>query len=134
MTLPRWRRITAGFLLPLLVGCQTWHPTTLSPQAVLSEETPSSMRVTRSDGEVVTIKNPAMRNDSIVSLEEGLVEVVGVHTIDVNSLEVRRFNASRTLLFVAGAAVVALGWANAVTGSSGGTDPGDPPLPKGPGG
>jgi len=134
LNFPGWRRITAASLLPLLVGCQTWHPTTLSPRALLSEEAPSAVRVTRTDGEVVRINDPTIRNDSIVSADETLIEVDGVSTGEVSSLEVRRFNAKRTVVFVAGAIAIALGWTAAVTGASGGTDPGDPPLPKGPGG
>lgn len=131
---PRSRRFVAALLLVLLTGCQTWQPTTLGARAVLSEEDPTAMRVRRSDGEIVTIKSPVIRNDSIVSAAEGVIEVVGVPMIEINSLEYRRFDGRKTLLFAAGVVALALGWASAVGGNSGGTDPGDPPLPKGPAG
>lgn len=130
---PQWRRYLAALLLALLVGCQTWQPTTMTPRALLSAETPMSLRVTRTDGEVVTIKDPAMRNDSIISAEDGLAEVLGVPEGDVGSLEVWRFSPRRTLAFVAAGVAIALGWASAVTNSTPGSDTGPGPLPKDPG-
>ena len=91
------------------------------------------MRVTRTNGEIVTINDPTMRNDSIISVEEGLVEALGVPEGDVGSLEVRRFSTRRTLAFVAAGIAIAVGWTTAVTSSSGGTDTDPGPVPKDPG-
>jgi hypothetical protein len=93
------------------------------------------MRITRTTGVVVTIKDPTVRNDSIVSGNNGvngLAGVVGVPTWDIGALEVREFSRGKTIAFVVGAIAVGLGWAQAAGGSSGGTtiDPGT--LPKGP--
>lgn len=129
---PRSRRLIAALLLVLLTGCQTWQPAMVAPRDLISEEAPSSVRVTKTGGDVVTIKDPIIRNDSIVSAEVGLGTVgIGVATADINALEVRRLNTGRTLAFVGVAVAIALGWTRAVTGSSGGTDPGPGPLPKG---
>lgn len=129
---PRSRRFVAALLAALLAGCQTWQPATVSPGALISEEAPSSVRITRMDGEIVTIKGPIIRNDSILSAEEGLGGVVGVPTQDIRSLEVRRLDTRKTLLFVAAAVGITVVWTRAATGSSGGTDINDGPLPKDP--
>ena len=130
---PRSRRVVATLLLALLAGCHSWQPTTVSPGALVSEERPLSVRLTLAGGEIVTVNDPIMRNDSIISVEEGQVGVIGVPTRDINSLEVRRFHAGKTIGFVAATVAIALGWARVATGSSGGAEPGPGPLPKGPG-
>ncbi len=122
-------RSTAALLLALLTGCHSWHPTTVSPPAVILEEGPPSVRVTLTNGAIMTVVDPVMRNDSIVSTEAG---VGGVASRDVRLLEVRRFNALKTIGFVVVAVAVGLGWARAASGSSGGAEPGPGPLPKGP--
>jgi len=128
------RRLVAALLLLVTTACQTWVPSTMSPGNLLSSEAPSSIRITRTDGDVVTIKDPVMRNDSIVSGAEDVPVVVGLLTGEASSVEVRRFNPGKTLLFAAAAIAIAVGWTAVATGSGGGTDPGPGPLPKiGPG-
>ena len=128
------RRLVAALLLLATTGCQTWVPSTMSPSNLVTSEAPSSVRVTRTDGDVLTIREPVIRNDSIVSAAEDQIEPVGVPTRDATSVEVRRLNPGKSLLLAAGVVAIALGWTTVATGSGGGTDPGDGPLPKvGPG-
>ena len=97
------RRVIAALLLVLLTACQSWRPTTVSPQGWTPEERPSSVRVTLMDGETVTVEDPTVRNDSIV----GATEVgVGVASRDVRLLEVRRFSVGKTVGLVLGIPVV----------------------------
>lgn len=124
------RRVIAALLLVSLMGCQTWVPTTVSPRIVVTEEAPSSVRITQSDGEIVTIRSPTIRNDSILTIGDTFTPVVGVSEFDVRTFEVRRINTGKTIAFVAGLIVVGLGWANSVGGSNPGTDTGPGPLPK----
>lgn len=127
---PLSRRFIAALLLALLTGCQSWQPTTVSPRAVILEERPSSVRVTLTNGAIMTVVDPAMRNDSIVSTEAG---VAAVASRDVRLFEVRRFSTVKTIAFVIATVAISLGWARAAAGSSGGAEPGEGPLPKGPG-
>ena len=129
---PRSRRFVAILLLALLAGCHSWQLATVSPESVVSEARPVSVRLTRADGEIVRIDNPIVRNDSIVSVERSQAGVVGVPTRDINSLEVRRFHAGKTIGFVVATVGIALGWARVAAGSSGGTDSGPGPLLKSP--
>lgn len=59
------------------------------------------MRVTLTNGETVTIKDPTMRNDSIVGVTDAdgalRTSAVGVALRDVRLLEVQRFSPSRTV-------------------------------------
>ena len=73
---PLARRVIAALLLVLLTACHSWRPTTVSPQQLIPEEQPSLVRVTLIDGETVTVRDPTMRNDSIV----GVTDAVGALT------------------------------------------------------
>ena len=87
------QRFIATLLLVLLTACHSWQPTTVSPQGWTPEERPSSVRVTLTNGEFVTVENPTVRNDSIVGVAGS---DVGVASRDVRLFEVRRvsFGAS----------------------------------------
>ncbi|HIF07834.1 MAG TPA: hypothetical protein EYQ64_13055 [Gemmatimonadetes bacterium] len=130
----RYRRFLCAPLLVLLVGCHTWQPTTVSPRAFASEERPASVRLTLADGRTLTLKNPVMRNDSIVSIVStgasedrrfSPSEVVGVAMGDIDSMEVQRFSRAKTIGFVVVAVLIAVGWAGVATGNSGGAEPED---------
>ena len=105
---PLARRFIAALLMVLLTACHSWRPTTVSPQRLIAEDQPSSVRVTlieygfppRMDDETVTIDDPTMRNDSIVG-DTGL----GVASRDIRSLEVRRFSVRKTVGLVLAAYV-----------------------------
>lgn len=130
------RRLVAALLLLATTACQTWVPSTMSARDLVASEAPSEVRVTRPDGNVVTIDDPVVRNDSIVSGTDpaGFMPLPGVPTLEISSIEVRRFNGRKTLLFAAAAVAIAVGWTVAATGTRGGSGPGDGPLPKvGPG-
>ncbi len=109
---PLARRVIAALLMVLLTACQTWRPTTVSPQQLIPEERPSSVRVTLTNGEAVTVRDPTMRNDSIVGVTENdrgpRYSPVGVASRDVRLFEVRHFSVGKTLGF-AGLAVSLIG-------------------------
>ena len=65
---PMVRRVVSGFLLvllPILPACHSWRPTSASPQQLIREDRPSSVRFTLMNGDTVTVENPTVRNDSI---------------------------------------------------------------------
>ena len=98
---PLARRVVAALLLVLLTACHSWRPTTVSPQTLIPEEQPSLVRVTLIDGETVTVRDPTMRNDSIVGVTDAVGALttrgVGVASRDVRLLEVQRFSPFRTV-------------------------------------
>ncbi len=93
------RRFIAALLMVLLTACHSWRPTTVSPQQLIPEERPSRVRVTLTDGETVTVKDPTMRNDSIVGVRDAdgalMGSPVGVASRDVRLVEARRFSFVR---------------------------------------
>ncbi len=104
---PLARRVIAALLLLLLTACHSWQPTTVSPQQLIPEEQPSSVRATLTSGEVITVENPTMRNDSIVGATDA--GVAAVASRDVRLFEVRRFSVGKTIGLSAGLVVLAWG-------------------------
>lgn len=99
---PLPRRLPAALLLvvPLLAGCHSWRPTTVAPQEVIAEQRPRTVRVTLSDGSLVTMSDPMVVVDSIVgSTDSGTARIPAA---DVRALEVERLSATRTLALVVG--------------------------------
>ena len=99
---PLARRFIAALLMVLLTACHSWRPTTVSPQQLIPEERPSRVRVTLTDGETVTVKDPTMRNDSIVGVTDAvgvlMTRPVGVASRDVRLLEVRRLSVTKNIV------------------------------------
>ena len=92
---PLARRVVAALLLVLVTACHSWQPTSVSPQRLIPEDQPSSVRVTLMNGETVTVKNATLRNDSIV----GATDAGGaaVASRDVRLFEVQRFSVGKTI-------------------------------------
>ena len=99
---PLARRFIAALLMVLLTACHSWRPTTVSPQRLIAEDQPSSVRVTLMDDETVTIDNPTMRNDSIVGATDAGRALtrrgVEVASRDVRLLEVRRLSVTKNIV------------------------------------
>ncbi len=99
---PLARRFIAALLMVLLTACHSWRPTSVSPQRLIAEDQPSSVRVTLMDDETVTIDNPTMRNDSIVGATDAgralTRRAVEVASRDVRLLEVRRLSVTKSVL------------------------------------
>jgi hypothetical protein len=118
----RCRSIALLLLVLHLAACATWRPATSAPRALIEEERPASLRITRPDSTTVVVRNPSIINDSITTVTEfcraplmgqprdcrrTTTTVLSID--DVSALEVRRLSALRTAGFVictAGAAFV----------------------------
>jgi hypothetical protein len=90
----RVRRGIATILLAIhLAGCSSW-------QSVGGVGGAERVRVTRRTGEQIELTRPTIRGDSIVAGS------IAIPRSDVESVEVRRISAGRTLLLVAGIVVL----------------------------
>ena len=122
-------------LLILLGGCKSWHPVSMTPEALIADERPSSIRVQDADGLTKTLQNPLVVGDSIVTGAQSSGVAFppprdGVLRRDVRGVEVARFNPQRTAIFVVAAVAIAISWARLAGDSSGGNAPPNEPLPK----
>ncbi len=63
----RWRRTTAGLLLPLyLTSCFTsWQTQQATPAEVLAEEEPDEVLVTLYDGSKFVLRQPSISEDTL---------------------------------------------------------------------
>ena len=93
---PLARRVIAALLLVLLTACHRWQPTTVSPQGWTSEERPPSVRATLTSGEIITVWNPRVRNDSIVAARD-FPGAAAVSLRDVRLLEVQRTDVAGSI-------------------------------------
>ena len=118
-------RSVAILLLVLHLGaCTRWEPTTLSPRALIDEEQPRAVRITRADGSRVALDHPLIRSDSIavppgecerVFTTDGRAECAGVTAValnDIQTLDVRRSDGLRTLGAIALMPVIFVAWAS----------------------
>ena len=92
MSLRRYRPVALVLMVLHLSACLSWQPTTVSPPQLIEGEEPSQVRITRTDGERVTIHSPQVRADSIVG-DGGTVAVSSIQRV-----EVRRFSGVRTVI------------------------------------
>ncbi len=103
---PLARRVIAALLLVLLTACHSWQPTAISPQALIPAERPSSVRATLPSGGTVTVRDPFMRNDSIVGYTDAGAAAAALG--DVRLLEERRLSIGQSLAVVFASAVFIL--------------------------
>ena len=87
MTARRYQAVPALFAALSLGSCTSWQPAAVSPARVITED----VRVTKTDGSVVVLRNPEVRTDSIVS------DVWRFPMADIQRIEVKRTSAGRTI-------------------------------------
>jgi hypothetical protein len=89
----------------------TWQVGTPTPARFVEAERPSSIRVTRTDGTIITLKSPVVRGDSLVGAvsSEGAAPSTGVGLSDVGSVSIRKTEGGRTALLVLGIVGVVVG-------------------------
>ena len=106
-TSPLSRRFIATLLLVLVTACHSWQPATVSPRQLIVEEEESPIRVILSDGTELTLGDPTIQSDSIIT---GRVRFGTENLLarDVSRIEVQRFSPLRTVGVVAVLAAIAL--------------------------
>jgi len=124
---------TRTFPLAVLLLCgacvSTWHTVQASPAAAMATHGEGDARVTRRDGSMVQLRQPAMSGDSIVGYEDppwdqgGTVKATrqAIPFEDVKSVSVwKRDRTANTVLWVAGATFGALFVLNVIAAPNGG--------------
>lgn len=100
------------FLVAFLPACYSWQPVTVSPEEVIRDEQPLTVRLTSRDGSRMDVRNPSFSNDSIVGFtDSGLVRAA---SSEVELLEVSRFNFLKTGIAVVTHAGIIVGFIAAV--------------------
>src|SRR5437899_10921054 len=106
--MPR-RPIAFTLLLWYLAGCTSWRVQDLTPQQVIDQRHPASVRVTRRDGSQLVLDHPRIaKGASLVGLVQGAT--YGVAVLVADHLAIRRFIVGNTFgLDVGIASVEAIG-------------------------
>ncbi len=122
--------VTCGVLL--LGGCRSWETVTISPREAIEAERPSAVRLTDEGGNKLTIRNPTVRNDSVVTADAspfgGPTPFSGLHQDQVAQFEIARFDPVKS----AGAAAIIIGTSVLWTRVSGSGSGGNPEPPDNP--
>lgn len=91
--MPRSRSLPLLTLLLTLGlgGCVTWQPAALPPAELILEEAPERVRVTTSEGVVLTLHAPVVRAGAVVStLSPGAALIDDIRLIEVERTSVIR--------------------------------------------
>ncbi len=100
------QRVIACILLPCyLLACSSWKTLEVSPVQVISEEQPSKVRLTLTDGSTVVLEQPVVSGDTLTGFGEG--EHVTIPVSDVTHVAVRKKDTGKTVgLVLVGVVVV----------------------------
>jgi len=108
------RRILSCILLPAyLSSCTAWHVQSASPEQVITEDQPSKIRVTLTDGSALEMEQPRIVGDTLRGMVKGGVESspgeTAVHRVlverdvllaDIATVRVKKTDAAGTVLLV----------------------------------
>jgi hypothetical protein len=124
-----FRSVAAVAIVLLAVSsCRTWQEWTGPPAAALADR-PDRIRITNSEGRLLTIVSPVLEGDSLAGLPLfGPMGVqaprIAIATSDIQRIELRRISGARTAFAVGGGVTLLLVAAAAVQAAS--EDPAPP--------
>jgi len=96
-------RPLAMTLMVLYLGaCTGWEVPPVAPAQFVAEEQPSKIRVTTADTHMLVLKNPIVRNDSILGGTSG--QMKGVPLGEVRRVETRKIQVDKTVMLAVGIA------------------------------
>lgn len=123
---PFVRGVALALFVLYLPACTTWRPQSFSAQAVILDERPKRIRLTRLDGSRVEIANPRIMGDSIVGTNRDwgrLGRGPAVALDDIRFVETQEIHGGNTTLLMVGLGIAAL----AVAAAAAQDDPPPPP-------
>ncbi len=94
------RAIATLLLLLYLPACTSWQVGKTSPEQLFEDDPPEKVRVTQTDGSLIELMSPEVRADSLVGTVKG--DTVSIALSEVQKVEVRRPDSTRTGILVAG--------------------------------
>lgn len=110
------RRVsTLSLLIPALLmssGCVGWSRVDVDPETLITRDAPERIRVTRDDGEQLTLESPQVRAGALVAT----AAPGAVLLEDVEAVEVEGVSFWRTLGVALGSALIVVGVAISISG------------------
>jgi hypothetical protein len=99
------RGCSAILLAIYLSGCTSWRAQNVAPERVLqdSQLVRKGVRITTVDGQRFRVEHPALRADTLTGMRD--TAAIAIPLGQVQRLDVRRPDAPRTALLVAGSLV-----------------------------
>lgn len=109
-----------------LDSCTSWVPATLPSPTATNANPATVLRITRSNNGLQEIRRANVVGDSVIGTEAGGSTRLAIPLADIRSVEIARFNGTRTVLLAAAIGVTILVIATA------GSGPSSPPPPRAP--
>lgn len=85
-----------------LAGCRTWQPVEADPVALVAEDRPERVRVTRQDGVQLVLEAPEIRAGAMVATTAPGAVLLD----DIRRLEVQAVSITRTVAFLLPGAIL----------------------------
>jgi hypothetical protein len=124
---PFVRGVALALFVLYLPACTTWRRQSFPVQAVILDEHPKRIRLTRLNGSRVEITNPRIVGDSIVGASPGSMRFFAAVALDdIRIVETQQIHAGKTTLVMVGLGIAAL----AVVAAAAQDDPPPPPPPE----
>ena len=126
---PFVRGVALALFVLYLPACTTWRAQSFPAQAVILDERPTRIRLTRLDGSRVEVANPRIVGDSVVGISLDWGRLAGGPAValnDIRLVETQQIHATNTKLVVVGLGIAAL--AVAVVAVVARDDPPPPPT------
>jgi hypothetical protein len=104
------RRLAAALLItvPWCEACQVWRTERVAPKSLLATHRPATLRVTRTDGTEIVLKDPVLQGDTLSGRPRQTGgEDVRIPLTGVRRLATRRFSPGRTIGLGMGVAALA---------------------------
>lgn len=101
-----FRRGVAAVVLLTFTGCMSIQ-TVGAPEQFIVKQSPDAIRATLNDGSILVIARPLVMDKRVQGIEAGTTDRVAVPLVDIQRIEARRLDKSRTLWLAIGIAAVA---------------------------
>jgi hypothetical protein len=92
--------------LAALGGCTSWRPQARSPQLVLPERRPPSVKLELQDGSLIVVTSPRVEESDLVGFGKPGGERVRLHLSQIRTLWIRELDKKKTGILAGTLAVV----------------------------
>lgn len=100
---PSWRRLLSLSLLAVHLGaCTTWRVQQPTPETVIRDRAPTTIRITRTDGSTVIVHRPMIEGDSVVGQLTGsesadtAAKRIAIPLSAIEAVAIRRLHVLKT--------------------------------------
>jgi hypothetical protein len=100
--------VAPTLFVSLFAACNSWSAQSVSPREFFSGRAPREVRITRADSSKLVVQNPRLHGDSVIGdTLDSAAKGQTVPLSEIQAIEIRRNDPTKTTLFVVGLGVTA---------------------------